>query len=52
MGEINVRSNGGYLLAVLASDMAFLLSGSDRAATHGSPRQVYGNERDGPASTE
>lgn len=32
--------------------MVFSAPGSDRAASHGSPRQVYGNERDGPAGSE
>lgn len=37
---------------IVSNTPLVVLSGSDRAATHGSPRQVYGNERDGPASAE
>lgn len=39
-------------LAMLICNACSSSPGSDRAASHGSPRQVYGNERDGPAGAE
>lgn len=38
--------------AVSLAVLTFFFSGSDRAASHGPPRQVHGNAGDGPAGAE